>query len=178
MIGHQTVSTLSGVAVRTLADLWPSPCRAVIVGVNPAPRSVEVGHYYQGSNGRTAMTRLRAAGLLPPEAGGFVDDEAVAASVGFTDVVKRPTRRSSELSTAELTEGCARLRAELELRRVPLIVCVFKPAVVALLGRADPPGFQAGTFGVSRVFRMPGPYAPSLEATAVMSELDAHLAGL
>jgi len=177
MIGHQVQVTTNGMPTLTLADLWPEPCMAVIVGVNPAPRSVEAGHYYQGSDGRRALTRLRAAGLLPPDTGGFADDEAVAAGIGLTDVVKRPTRRSTELSARELADGRARLRAELEARRVPLVVCVFKRAVVALLGHTDPPGFQDEAFAGSRVFRMPGPYAPLGEAERVMQELADHLVG-
>ena len=162
----------------TLADLWPAPCRAVIVGVNPAPRSVEAGHYYQGSNGRLALARLRTAGLLPADRGGFADDEAVATGIGFTDVVKRPTSRSSELSRAELEAGRAELRAKLEAHQVGLVVCVFKPAVVALLGRAEPPGFQTSTLGASRVFRMPGPYERASEAEAAVRQLADHLDAL
>lgn len=177
MIGHQVQVTTASGSFLTLADLWPTPCRAVIVGVNPAPRSVEAGHYYQGSNGRTALARLRAAGLLPPDTGGFADDEAAASGIGFTDLAKRPTRRATELTAGEVTEGRARLRADLEARRVPLIVCVFKPAVVALLGHVDPPGFQNEAFAGSRVFRMPGPYAPTGDVERVMQELAAHLTG-
>lgn len=177
MIGHQTHVTVDGALILTLADLWPELCRAVIVGVNPAPRSVEAGHYYQGAAGRRALARLRTAGLLPPDGGGFADDEAVAAGVGFTDVVKRPTRRATDLSARELAEGRERLRAGPQVRRVPLIVCVFKPAVEALLDRAAPPGFQPEEFAGSRVFRLPGPYAPSAEAERVMGELAAHLEG-
>ncbi len=81
MIGHQVQVTTASESFLTLADLWPTPCRAVIVGVNPTPRSVEAGHY-----GRRALARRRAAGLLPDD-GGFADGEAVAASIGFTDLV-------------------------------------------------------------------------------------------
>lgn len=117
MIGHQTTVTMHGMPVLTLADLWPARPRAVIVGVNPAPLSVEAGHYYQGQDGRRAMARLRTTGLLPPEGGGFVDDEAVAAGVGFTDIAQRPTRRATDLNPREVADGRARLRAELEARR-------------------------------------------------------------
>lgn len=177
MIGHQTQVTVDGELVLTLADLWPERCKAVIVGVNPAPRSVAAGHYYQGPAGRRAMSRLRAAGMLPPDGGGFADDEAVAAEIGFTDVVKRPTRRATDLTGRELEDGRARLRAELEVRRVPLIVCVFKPAAEALLDRAAAPGFQPSDFADSRVFRLPGPYAPSAETQGVMAQLAEYLDG-
>ena len=171
MICHQVDVTSDAGSFVTLADLWPVPCRAVIVGVNPAPRSVEAGHYYQGSDGRRALARLRTAGLLPAVRGGFADDEAVAVGIGFTDVVKRPTGRSSELSRAEVEAGRTELRAKLEAHKVGLVVCVFKPAVVALLGRAEPPGFQTSTLGASRVFRMPGPYEAQAKASLVMGQL-------
>ncbi|GEM_PF-592014 len=175
LTGHQIqIATARGLTL-TLADLWPTPCRAVIVGVNPAPRSVELGHYYQGSDGRRALSRLRAAGLLPTGAGGYADDQAMAAGVGFTDLVKRPTSRSTELTAGEVAEGRTRLRAELEARRVPLVVCVFKPAVVALFGVAARPGFQPQEFAGSQVFRMPGPYAASAEAERAMQELASYL---
>jgi TDG/mug DNA glycosylase family protein len=178
VIGHQVNVTSDAGSFVTLADLWPAPCRAVIVGVNPAPRSVEAGHYYQGSDGRRALARLRSAGLLPTDRGGFAEDEALAAGIGFTDVVKRPTSRSSELTRAELEAGRTELRAKLETHHVGLVVCVFKPAVVALLGRAEPPGFQTRTLGPSRVFRMPGPYERAREAEAVMRQLASHLEAL
>ena len=171
MIGHQ----LCMGSFLSLADLWPTPCRAVVVGVNPAPHSVEIGHYYQGANGARQMGRLREAGLLPPPGGGFVDDEAVAVGVGFTDVVKRPTARATDLSRAELATGRKVLREALAERGVPLVVCVFKPAAVALLGSVDAPGLQRDSFGTSRVFLMPGPYLRSVEVRVVMAQLAAHL---
>lgn len=176
VIGHRVEVSSGAEPFVTLAVLWPTPCRAVIVGVNPAPKSVEAGHYYQGSDGRRAITRLRAAGLLPKDRGGFADDEAVAAGIGFTDLVKRPTGRASDLSRVELEAGRATLRANLDAHEVGLVVCVFKPAVVALLGRAEPPGFQSRELGTSRVFRMPSPYERADAADAAMRELAAHLA--
>jgi len=170
MIGHQVEIEVAGAGVLTLADLWPDRCRAVVVGVNPAPRSVTAGHYYQGGNGRRAIARLRSAGLRPEGRGGFADDEAVGAGIGFTELVKRPTSRSEELSRAVLESGHAVLRLKLADLGVPLIVCVFKPAVVALLGEAGAPGFQAAWFGQCRVFRRPGPYDASENVAAQFAE--------
>lgn len=176
LVGHQVVVDWFGRLTLTLADLWPDSCRAVIVGVNPAPRSVAVGHYYQGANGRTALKRLRSVGLLPLGGGGPEDDEAFAAGVGFTDLVKRPTRAATDLSRAELDFGRTRLGDELAAREVPLVVCVFGPAAKAVLGRAVPPGLHYDDAG-RVVFRMPGPYAPGADVAEAMRQLDKHLTG-
>jgi TDG/mug DNA glycosylase family protein len=71
--------------------------------------------------------------------------------------------------------GRAELLAQLAQREVPLIVCVFKPAVEALLGEVGPPGFQPTSFAGARVFRMPGPYAAVDQVGAVMAQLRSHL---
>jgi hypothetical protein len=40
LIAHQIELSAAGGSYLTLADLWPQRCRAVVVGVNPAPSSV------------------------------------------------------------------------------------------------------------------------------------------
>jgi hypothetical protein len=80
-----------GVEVATLEDLLAEGLRAVCVGINPAPVSVAAGHYYQGRAGQRLFSRLRDAGVIPVGGGGYEDDAAFAAGVGFTDIVKRPT---------------------------------------------------------------------------------------
>lgn len=169
--GHQVIIDWMGQPVLTLADLWPDSPKAVVVGVNPAPASVTAGHYYQGKNGRTAMARLRAAGVVPV-ADGFDDDAALAAGIAFTDIVKRPTTNAKALTRSELEHGRALLLTELRRRDVPLIVCVFKPAAEAILGVVGPPGMQAvRTETGSAVFRMPGPYDPLAKVATSMQEL-------
>lgn len=57
MTGHQVVEDWMGQEVTTLADLIPSPCRVLVVGINPAPASVAAGHYYQGPARPSAPVR-------------------------------------------------------------------------------------------------------------------------
>lgn len=162
----------------TLADIWPARVRVAIVGLNPAPRSVAAGHYYQGSRGRAQMNRLGAAGLFQPSADGYFEDVGVAAGVGFTDLVKRPTAAATAVSQAELRHGRGRLETSLRKRQVPLIICIFKDPVVALLGATSGPGFQATrTPWGARVFRLPGPSQERESAAAVMAQLTRALSG-
>lgn len=161
----------------TLADLWPQgSVRAAIVGLNPAPKSVEAGHYYQGNAGQRAMQRLRAAGLIEaPLDGEHQDDAALRAGVAFTDLVKRPTVGEKDLRKADLEAGRGELLRKLAEKNVPLVVCVFRhPAKVLVDGTATV-GFQMAADGVTRVFRMPGPYAAQATVDAAMAELEVEL---
>jgi TDG/mug DNA glycosylase family protein len=146
----------------------------MIVGLNPAPASVEVGHYYQGRSGQRQLLRLADAGLFRRSDSGtsYFELAALDAEVDFTDVVKRPTRGEKGVSTKEIEFGRGVLNMELEARGVPLVICVFRHPVSALLGTSGKPGFQARrTKWGARVFRLPGPFAPAEEVSAVMAEL-------
>ena len=174
----QTRIDWMGEPVLTLEDVWPERPRGMIVGLNPAPASVAAGHYYQGRSGQRQLFRLADAGLFRrPESGStYFERAALEAGVGFTDVVKRPTRGEKDVSSKEIEFGRAALNAELEARGVPLVICVFRHPVKALLGTSGTPGFQARTtrWG-ARVFRMPGPFAPAEEVNQVMADLSRAL---
>jgi len=148
-----------GTEVETLADLIPIEPRVVCVGINPAPASVAAGHYYQGRLGQRFFTRLRLAGLLPDLVEGWADDAAFELGVGFTDVVKRPTARATEVTLEELNEGRGRLWTILEEAGCPLVIFTFKKAAEAIVGRLEGNGFIPGLrpAGDSEVFVMPGP---------------------
>lgn len=62
---HQSLESWMGNTFLTLADLWPAYPKAVVVGINPTPRSVAAGHYYQGAYGKRFFARLRSVGILP-----------------------------------------------------------------------------------------------------------------
>lgn len=173
MIGYQAHVDWMGERILTLADIWPAPCRAMIVGINPAPKSVEVGHYYQGGYGRQQMRRLAAAGVFDVTAADrYVEKHAVAAAIGFTDLVKRPTCSARHVRSDELEFGKQRLERELSQRDIPLIICVFKQTAVELIGRADAPGVQTRvTSWGARVFRMPGPTESNATARPVLATL-------
>lgn len=167
-----------GMRVLTLRDIWPGTPRAMIVGLNPAPASVEAGHYYQGRSGRRQLLRLADAGLFTRPNLDEIGFEAAAlrAQVGFTDLVKRPTRGEHDVSDGEVEFGRKVLFRDLESHGVPLVICVFRHPVTALLGTSGGPGFQPRTtpWG-ARVFRMPGPFAAASESREVMAQLSRAL---
>lgn len=171
---HQTTVRWMGQPVLTLEDVWPARPRGVIVGLNPSPSSVAVGHHYQGRLAQRQLLRLADAGLFRrPECGSTYFEGAVLdAGIGLADLVKRPTCAEKHISPREIEFGRRALHAELEARRVPLVICVFRHPVTVLLGTSDRPGFQprTTTWG-ARVFRMPGPFAAADEVREVMAEL-------
>lgn len=170
--GHRVSLVWNGDAIETLADLLRPGLRAVVVGINPAPRSVAAGHYYRGTYGQRFFDRLRRAGGLP-DGDGFEDDRAFAAGIGFTDVVKRPTAGADEVA-AELEDGRHALEDKLATLDVPLVVFVFKAAAETLLGP-----LPSRFYGVvprrrivgSRVFVMPGPTARTADVDDAVRKL-------
>lgn len=176
LIGYQTRENWMGREVLTLADVWPDVPRAMIVGLNPAPASVEAGHYYQGRVGQGQLRKLAAAGLFRAPTGRNFEDAALAAGVGFTDIVKRPSHGEGDVGADEIHYGSAQLADNLRSRHVGLIVSVFRHPVKVLLGSEGVAGMQSKrTSWGARVFRMPGPFDKRENVERVMLELSSHL---
>ena len=109
--GHRATEMWMGQEVETLtATLLRPGLKAVVVGINPSPVSVAAGHYYQGQLGHRFYKRLHEAGVIDLNAGGFEDDVAFAAGIGFTGVVKRSTREPMACDAASLitVASCSR----------------------------------------------------------------------
>ncbi len=87
-----------GQSVRTLKELLRPGLRAVIVGINPAPRSVELGHYWQGRHGRIMWGLLQEYGILKDLTPGREDDDAFVQGIGFADLIRTPTASAREIS--------------------------------------------------------------------------------
>lgn len=164
-----------GEQVTTLEDLLRLGLRAVCVGINPAPKSVEAGHYYQGRLGQRFLARLRTAGVLPTGFKGYEDDAAFAAGVGFTDIIKRPTPSAKELKPVEFEHGRELLAAKLGEHSPKLVIFTFKKSAQALFGSFAGNGFVSGLqLGSSEVFVMPGPYEDADTAAATLQKLGAR----
>ncbi|NKX56354.1 hypothetical protein [Arthrobacter mobilis] len=174
LIGYQAWADWMGTPTLTLRDLWPESPRAMIVGLNPAPLSVELGHYYQGGYGRMQLNRLAKAGLFDTPSGNrFFEEPALASGVGFTDLVKRPACRGDAVRPREQSYGREAVLAALKAQKVPLIVCVFKAPVKPLLNQEGPPGLQSTrTSWGGLVFRMTGPTESREKTAQVMDEFE------
>lgn len=158
-MSHRVSVNWIGAPVDTLADLLPQWTKAIIVGVNPSPVSVEAGRYYQGQLGQRLWRRLERCGLLTRQTGRWEDDNAVDYGFGFTDVVKRPTAAAAGLRPGEREHGAALLLDKLARLDTKAVIFTFKDAAEAVVGPLRGFGWQDDRqFAGASVFVMPGPY--------------------
>jgi len=156
---HRITVDWMGEQIETLADLLRPGLRAVCIGINPSPVSVEAGHYYQGRIGRRFWQRLRQAGVINDAGTGREDDAAFISGIGFTDIVKRPTPRAEAISAAEFDYGREALAERLRRYKPSVLIFAFKKPAVVLFGRFDGCGFRPDLeLSGAQVFVMPGPY--------------------
>ncbi|NOT32758.1 MAG: hypothetical protein HOP12_01170 [Candidatus Eisenbacteria bacterium] len=161
---------------KTLPDFAPRPGGVLLVGINPATRSVKRGHYYQGKLGQRLWKRLGALGLLKDAMPGLEDEAFVAAGHGLTDVVKRATDSADQLARDELRAGAELLRAKVREWKPKLVLFAFKQAAVAALGTREVTAGACGKLEGVPAFLLSGPYAAAADATRIDAELKRLLA--
>ena len=150
--------------METLPDYLRPDLDIVLIGLNPSSRSVEAGHYFANPRNRF-WKAVSAANIVGRPVGPEDDASLMAHGIGFTDVVKRPTRQASGLTAADYRRDAPMLREKL-LRHAPRIACFhgltayraylrhgegIKTAENLELGRQDL------EIGASRVFVLPNP---------------------
>jgi TDG/mug DNA glycosylase family protein len=141
--------------MHSLPDYLQPGLRLVFVGFNPSERAAAVGHYYAG-RGNLFWPILYESGILP-EPLTYVEDERVLQfGIGLTDLVKRPTRSSADLSLTEARAGALVLQQKL-LACAPDMVCFNGKGVYAWYSRQTtvPLGLQPDRIGCSGVFVVP-----------------------
>ena len=146
----------------TLPDYLQPGLDIVFVGLNPSLPSVRTGHYFANPRNRF-WPALNRSGLVDREMSPGLDGSMLDYSIGFTDVVKRPTAQGSGLKSADFRQWAPVLKAKL-LEYQPRIVCFHGvTAYKAYLRYADDLrespvlGLQERQIGRSRVFVVPNP---------------------
>lgn len=156
---------------RTLPDYLESDLRLVFVGINPGLYSVARGHYFARPTSRfwpafsrSVLSRPIRRALRLPALGPEQDALLLRFGIGFTDVVKVPSRNAAELSPKVFRQWAPRLLRRLEKHR-PRVACFhgltgFRPFVRFALD-GDPAGLVLGpqrfTIGRTRLFVAPNP---------------------
>ena len=96
----------------------------MFVGINPGLSSVEAGHYFASPRNRF-WPALNRSGLLSEELDPQTDDRVLEYDIGLTDLVKRPTRGASALTTTDFRRSVEPFRDK---------IARFRPAIVCFLG--------------------------------------------
>lgn len=113
-----------------LADKIPARPHTLFVGINPAIRSAQVGHYY--AHPSNAFWRIMAASGIEPRACDYTwDDKMVKQGFGFTDVVKRPTVGAADVALVEFKRSRERLENLIRTRQPKTVAFVSKTAARA-----------------------------------------------
>src|SRR5471030_2188044 len=92
---------------QTLPDYLEPDLKLVFIGINPGVYSAQVGHYY-ARPGNLFWWALSNSVLINKTLGPENDAELLNYKIGLTDVVKRPTNSSGELTQEEYDEGAKR----------------------------------------------------------------------
>ncbi len=141
---------------KTLADYLASELKLIFIGINPGSYSAQVGHYY-ARPGNLFWWALSNSGLISKTLGPENDAELLKYKIGLTDVVKRPTNSSGELTQEEYDEGAKRTLRLIE-RYQPKVACfVGLLGATAFLGRHVKAGPLHEKIGATKLFAIPSP---------------------
>ncbi|MGH8616640.1 MAG: mismatch-specific DNA-glycosylase [Burkholderiales bacterium] len=171
----------------TLADTLAPDLDIVSIGLNPSLYSVEHGFYFARPQNRF-WPAFNASGLTPaPLVPGRAAMQILRDTwrIGFTDVVKRPSRGAHDLKTADFAEWAPLLKGKL-LRQPPRIAWFHgKLAWEHYLRHAEGVrrktmfGLQPEQIGTAQVFVTPNPSpANAAFSLAVLTDWYRKLAAL
>jgi TDG/mug DNA glycosylase family protein len=166
---HRATHTRYG--FKTLSDLLRQDLDLVFVGINPGLYSLKRGRYFARTTNRfwPAFSRSRLSAAARRTAGrrtlGPDDDAALlGVGIGFTDVVKRPSRNAAELTHQDFRFWAPRLLARLRRYR-PRVACFhgvtgYRVFLRYALQHEEEPlalGPQPLRVGRTRIFLAPNP---------------------
>ena len=148
--------------METLPDYLEPGLSVVFVGINPGAYSAQGGHYFASPRNRF-WPAINRSGILSEPLDASTDHLAVRQGIGFTDVVKRPSRSASDLKADDYRCWAPVLKDKLE-RCQPLVVCFHGVTAyrnylryAESVGADIELGLQPGSIGSSKVFVVPNP---------------------
>lgn len=99
--------------IRGLPDYLTTNLEIVIIGINPGLTAAYKGHHYAGP-GNHFWKCLYLAQLIPHPMSAQDDSKLIDYGIGFTNMVARSTRSSSDLTRSEMKEGAFILQQKLQ----------------------------------------------------------------
>jgi double-stranded uracil-DNA glycosylase len=155
---------------RTLPDTVGPGMSLLVCGLNPSLYAADIGFGY-ARPGNRFWPAARAAGIADHDRDPV--DALVRHGMGMTDLVKRATTGSSELTAAEYREGAARVERLARWLRPGAVCFVGLAGWRAAVDRNAAPGEQAAGFGGVPAYVMPS--TSGANAHARLDDLADHL---
>ncbi len=112
--------------MKTLSDIVEPGIKVLFVGTNPGAKSARIGHYFAGAS-NMFWKLLYESKLTHERLTTELDYKVIEYGYGLTDVVKRPTRSTTELRKLDARGAKKRLNGVIEEN---------KPKVIAFIGKA------------------------------------------
>lgn len=137
-----------------LPDYLRPGLKLVFVGFNPGERSAVIGHYYAGP-GNQFWNFLYESGLTPVRLRPEEDHRIFEFDFGLTDLVKRSSKSSGDLSKEDFQQGVPALKAKLLEASPEAIAFNGKTGFEKFQGRKAYLGAQRCRFGNSRIYVLP-----------------------
>ena len=163
-------ATMTVERIQSLSDSVGAGMQVLIVGLNPSPYSADSGIPY-GRPGNRFWPAALASGLVSTDRD--VDHALSSHHLGFTDLVRRTTKRADEVSQGEFEAGFGRVSRLIEWLKPGIVCFVGLSAWRSVMNRKAVPGLQAELIGRSQVYVMP--HTSGLNAHCRLEDLTGHL---
>ena len=168
--GFERIGRTRGRRLRTLPDTVGPRMRLLVCGLNPSVVAADAGFGFAGSSNRFWKAAVEAdlvTAAREPLHALLVD------GIGMTDLVKRATPGTKDLSHSEYRSGAARVERLVDWLRPPVVLFVGLEGWRAAVDKRAIPGPQPSTFGGARAYVMPS--TSGLNAHAQLPDLVAHM---
>ncbi len=159
--------------MKTLPDIIEPRIKVLFVGTNPGAKSARIGHYFAGAS-NMFWKLLFESKITQERLTTEIDYKVIEYGYGLTDVIKRPTRSTTELR---------KLDGKGARRRLDNLIDKNKPKIVAFIGKTGyryylDEGLIPLTYGVqkeeiaeSRVYLLPSTSGASFADTKYPEKL-------
>ena len=156
--------------LRTLPDTVGPGMRVLVCGLNPSLISADLGFGFASPSNRfwRAATEAALVGKPRDPFHALIDDR-----VGMTDLVKRATKGTADLSPAEYSDGAPRVQRLVQWLKPPIVLFVGLEGWRAAVDRKATPGWQPVGFGGVDAYVMPS--TSGLNAHARIEQLVDHM---
>ncbi len=150
--GFEAVDDRWARRLRTLPDTVGPGMRVLVCGLNPSLVAADAGFGFAGATNRFWPAAIQAGLVTRPR---DPLHALRADSVGMTDLVKRATPGTKDLTPSEYRWGAERVERLVRWLRPPLVLFVGMEGWRAAIDRHGRPGVQPSTFGGARAYVMP-----------------------